>query len=1062
MANNKVEIEVTANTGQAVVGVGRVGTALEGVSGKEAAVASASVQSADKQVSSHRRIRDGVESISTQLDSLKGQLLNLVGIGVGQQAIKDLASMADGYKNLEARIKLVTGEGKAFDTAFAGVFEVAKRTNSSVEETGVLFTKLAEAGKTLGVSQSEALKLTETINQSIQLSGASAEASKASITQLVQGLQSGVLRGDEFNSVMEQSPRLAKALADGLNVTTGELRTMAEAGRLTSATVIGALQKQGATIQDEFGKLPQTVGRAMQNLTTEFTKFIGETDKAHGYSTTLSKGIELLAGNLSTVATTMIHVGQVFGAYKALNLAADFLGFNKAVEAQSVATERSSVVAAANTVAKKANAVATVEQSAASTLAAKAQLTAAEATALSTAATVTNTGAQVAGALAGAKAAQSAGVLGAAVGGIARAFLPLLALDVALNFRSYGTAIGEAAAKMMGYKDRSDELAKADKEAARQAEELAAARKRQAQALKDAADATFGLSKRGAELIGNFDDLIKKGDTASEAIKKIGKDFDLATVPGIRDAASVLDKLVADGKLNAKQFQDAWADAIKGADLAVFATQAQAAFADTARESERLAQVFDASVREAIRRTGLDFDVISGGMGKASRSAINDTESIIKGLDKLKAQGVDTAQALTASIGKGISTADSQKAIEAVRQQVESVRKVLGDKLADGLLQQAKEKANELSDALDKAKPGINSLREAMQELGLRSREELQSAAAKATQAFDTIKAKGQEEGESYVAWQARKADAAKVFLERLIAANGGVASEAIRTRAAMEGLELSADNAGRTTVKSMGEGASAVGGVGTAAQGAASAIGGIGKAAQLSADDLKRLEAQIEATNAKYGAPKSNRDKVDSQNPYGKTSDGQTANKDGSAAGSFNNALPIDQAYSVRQKVERGTITLDDAESVRSALQQAKAAKQYLDATQAVSAGSVSVAAINDANAMLTAAQTALRRIESLEAQAAAKKNTPGPTSTPAPAPRAVTPTVAPSPPPIAAPAPSPAPVAAPVPAPQLITYLVKLDIGTGRTADINVSSASDATKLIAVLQNAKLAAGY
>ena len=97
----------------------------------------------------------------------------------------------------------------------------------------------------------EALRLTETVNQAVRLSGASAQASEAALTQLIQGLQGGVLRGDEFNSVMEQAPRLAKALADGLGVTTGALRTMAEAGQLSSETVIRALQGQARAVGPE-------------------------------------------------------------------------------------------------------------------------------------------------------------------------------------------------------------------------------------------------------------------------------------------------------------------------------------------------------------------------------------------------------------------------------------------------------------------------------------------------------------------------------------------------------------------------------------------------------------------------------------------------------------------------------------------------------------------------------------------------------------------------------------------------------------------------------------------
>src|SRR5690606_13018136 len=127
--------------------------------------------------------------------------------------------------------------------------------------------------------QQDALALTESINQAVIISGASAAASDAALTQLIQGLQSGVLRGEEFNSVMEQAPRLAAALAAGLGVTRGELRALANDGQLSSETVIRALRSQADVLRTEFAQMPQTVGRAIQNLQTEWLRFVGTLDQ---------------------------------------------------------------------------------------------------------------------------------------------------------------------------------------------------------------------------------------------------------------------------------------------------------------------------------------------------------------------------------------------------------------------------------------------------------------------------------------------------------------------------------------------------------------------------------------------------------------------------------------------------------------------------------------------------------------------------------------------------------------------------------------------------------------
>src|SRR5574338_476149 len=97
---------------------------------------------------------------------------------------------------------------------------------------------------TPGSLRHRALSLTERISQALRISGASATETQSALLQFGQALASGVLRGEEFNSVVENSPRLAKALADGLNVPIGRLRKLAEEGRLTADVVVNALMSQ--------------------------------------------------------------------------------------------------------------------------------------------------------------------------------------------------------------------------------------------------------------------------------------------------------------------------------------------------------------------------------------------------------------------------------------------------------------------------------------------------------------------------------------------------------------------------------------------------------------------------------------------------------------------------------------------------------------------------------------------------------------------------------------------------------------------------------------------------
>lgn len=263
-----------------------------------------------------RRTDTSTGGLSGGVDRLKGAfgglqgLLAAAGLGIG---IAEIIEVSDAFKTLEARVKLATGEGAAFVTGFEGVKQIANETFSNIESTGELFARISQAGEELGLAQSQVLEITRTINEAIQLSGGSAASADAAITQLIQGLQSGVVRGEEFNSIMEQAPRLAQAMADGLGVTRGELRALAQDGKLTSEVVINAVQSQGEAIASEFGSLPNTVGNALQVAKNQLFEFVGEMDKSVNQSSLLANAVNSVSDSLSNMdPSTVAAVNQIF------------------------------------------------------------------------------------------------------------------------------------------------------------------------------------------------------------------------------------------------------------------------------------------------------------------------------------------------------------------------------------------------------------------------------------------------------------------------------------------------------------------------------------------------------------------------------------------------------------------------------------------------------------------------------------------------------------------------------------------------------------------------------
>ncbi len=220
-----------------------------------------------------------------------------------------LIEYADSWKSVESRLKLVTDGSAELRTVQDNLFAVAQRTRQSFEATADTFSRFARATQGLGTSNADILRVVETINQAVAISGGPAASAEAALFQLGQAMASGALRGDELNSVLEQTPRLAEAIAAGMGRSVGELRALAEQGKLTSDAVLKALLSQGAAINREFSQITPTVASSFTTLQNAVQKYIGETDQAVGVTRTLAGGLDALAQNLPAVVSGLTGLG---------------------------------------------------------------------------------------------------------------------------------------------------------------------------------------------------------------------------------------------------------------------------------------------------------------------------------------------------------------------------------------------------------------------------------------------------------------------------------------------------------------------------------------------------------------------------------------------------------------------------------------------------------------------------------------------------------------------------------------------------------------------------------
>jgi len=268
--------------------------------------------------------------------------------------VKGYIGVADSVTVLNNQLKLATGSTEAAAKASAGLYEIAQRSRVNFLELGGTYASIARNAGEMGIAQSRVLKVTESIANAMTISGGSAASMNAALVQLGQGMSSGVLRGEELNSVMEQAPRLAKALADGLGVPIGRLREMGAAGEITAQQVVKALESQSAVLAGEVAGATMTVGQSFVQLTNASTRAIGEFDAASGSSAALAAAISAGAGAVDTLGTAFKNnqgvIQTVMGAIAGGAVLATLGALPSAIGAVTAALTGLGVVLSANPV----------------------------------------------------------------------------------------------------------------------------------------------------------------------------------------------------------------------------------------------------------------------------------------------------------------------------------------------------------------------------------------------------------------------------------------------------------------------------------------------------------------------------------------------------------------------------------------------------------------------------------------------------------------------------------------------------------------------------------------
>lgn len=235
-------------------------------------------QRALREMNAEQRQASGISRLAGGI----GGAIGAVGaVGAGYAAVSAITAVsraADAYNLMNARLRLATTSQEEFNVAQRELSRIAQETEAPVQSLITLYGRISRPLREAGRSQQDILAVTEAVSTSFRVSGATAQEAENGVIQFAQALGAGALRGDEFNSVAEQAPRLMQALADGIGVPVGALKEMAAQGQLTAQVVTDALTGQLETLRQEAESLPDTVGGAMTRLRDALTEALGGTD----------------------------------------------------------------------------------------------------------------------------------------------------------------------------------------------------------------------------------------------------------------------------------------------------------------------------------------------------------------------------------------------------------------------------------------------------------------------------------------------------------------------------------------------------------------------------------------------------------------------------------------------------------------------------------------------------------------------------------------------------------------------------------------------------------------
>lgn len=265
--------------------------------------ASVTAAAKDEAAAATKRLQEQENMAQSVTNSLTSSVLRLAASYISIQGLKKAVDLSDGLVSMRARLDRMNDGLQTTQELETMIYQSAQRSRGSFTDTMGLVSQLGTMAGDAFSSSKEIVQFAEQLNKQLALSGASGSSAQAAILQLEQGLASGVLRGDELNSVMEQAPALAKSIADYMQVSVGELREMGSHGQITADIVKNALFAAAKDTNAEFEKTPMTWAQVWTVASNTAVRALDP----------LLTAINWVANNLDVAIPLVISLGAAFG-----------------------------------------------------------------------------------------------------------------------------------------------------------------------------------------------------------------------------------------------------------------------------------------------------------------------------------------------------------------------------------------------------------------------------------------------------------------------------------------------------------------------------------------------------------------------------------------------------------------------------------------------------------------------------------------------------------------------------------------------------------------------------